>query len=182
MKNLFNKLKNKNTLFGLSLGLLLGGIIFGSIGVVAVTLTADQVSFTPNDSSFSVNNTKAAIDSLYDMALNNSQSVVYLGTGTSFDLTSYSGYQNFTADNFIVGIQKATASGSVSVGVGLSGGGSASASVSAPSITVSKSYDASTGLLTVSPASAALSYSKSWQMTLNSTGSQTYTYFAYLVY
>ena len=156
MKKLFNKSKNKNTLFGLSLGLLLGGIIFGSIGVVAVTLTADQISYTPNDSSFSVNNTKAAIDSLYDMALNNSQKVVYLGTGTSFDIKAITGLTDeevakLTKENFIVEISGTSMSNAISSNC-KAGNHSytdkQATGTTSTSLSIVKNYDATTGVLT----------------------------------
>jgi hypothetical protein len=71
-----------------------------------------------------------------------SSGVIYLGTGTSFTITGVSGYANFTADNFIVGVT------SISVTTyngfwndsedNYFGNGSGS---------VSKSYNASTGTL-----------------------------------
>jgi len=41
------------------------------------------------------------MNELYEM-YDDLESVIYLGEGTSFDLTSYEGYENFTIDNFIV--------------------------------------------------------------------------------
>lgn len=81
----------------------------------------------------------------FTQIFSNIMRVIDLGTGTSFTVTQYAGYQKFTADNFIAGV------------------------ISAPSIrtdypnsvryarahgfTLSKSYNASTGILTVSGAS-----------------------------
>lgn len=162
-------------------GFILGGLLFGSIGVVALTLTADQIEYTPSNSEFNVNNTKDAIDELYAMTLNNNKNnLVSLGTGTQFDLSTYSGYENFTEENFIVGIEKITASSYFRARVGLSGGGSAEFTVTAPSVTITKTYDASTGILTISPASKNLSYSAPNGFKQN--GSQKYEYFAYLIY
>ena len=172
---------NKIMLMGMVIGISIGAILFGGLGVAAVTLSAKDVTFTPTNSSFKASNTQDAINELYNIAINNSQSVVYLGTGTSFNLSSYSGYQNFTANNFIVGVQSGTGSGQVYTKVGLSGGGSASTHVYMGSFSVSKSYNASTGVLTVSAPSTGLSVSTDQTLRENS-AVQTYTAFAYLVY
>ena len=49
------------------------------------------------------------IDSLYTqeevdqiIAENTRQKIYVLGTGSSFDVSSYDGYENFTADNFLI--------------------------------------------------------------------------------
>ena len=70
--------------------------------------------------------------------------VINLGTGTSFDVSSYSGYKNFTIDNFIAGISSLPAhqtdhseqeDHTYSRVTGLS---------------IQKSYNANTGVLTLS--------------------------------
>ena len=65
------------------------------------------------------------------------KSVVDLGTGTSFNVTKYPGYTKFTVDNFIVGAVSVYA---VTGNVGYVNFSS----------TVSKSYNQSTGILTIS--------------------------------
>lgn len=81
--------------------------------------------------------------------------VYYLGTGTSFDVSSIPDYQNLTADNFIVDCGTYTVNASCSLG----GSGSNSAKIS-------KSYDASTGVLTLNDTSVSASggttYSAVW--------------------
>ena len=70
--------------------------------------------------------------------------VINLGTGTSFDVSSYSGYKNFTIDNFIVEVNGGSfsASGSYNdIVTPVSGSGS---------YTVTKTYDSETGQLTIS--------------------------------
>jgi hypothetical protein len=72
--------------------------------------------------------------------------VIDLGTGTSFNVSSYSGYRNFTNDNFIVCAKSGSYSQSQNMGNANSVANitpSASCGVS-----VTKSYDASTGVLT----------------------------------
>ena len=69
---------------------------------------------------------------------------VNLGTGTSFNVSNYPGYKKFTTDNFYfnsVSYTANTGSGERSDGgyLTISGGN-----------TLSKSYDASTGVLTIS--------------------------------
>ena len=51
----------KNNLFGF----ILGAIIFGSIGVAASQLFANDIGYTPIDTTWQVDNVKDAIDDLY---------------------------------------------------------------------------------------------------------------------
>lgn len=74
--------------------------------------------------------------------------VINLGTGTSFNVSGYSGYKNFTNDNFIVCAKASSSSVSQNCGSGntvVNITPSASCNVS-----VNKSYNASTGVLTAS--------------------------------
>lgn len=77
--------------------------------------------------------------------------VYYLGTGTSFDVSNIPGYQNLTANNFIVGATGLGLSGGGScpyrddISMGCSGGGS-----------ISKSYNATTGKLTIGAVSGSV--------------------------
>ena len=88
-----------------------------------------------------------------DAVLNfSSTKVIFLGSGTSFDVSSYDGYENFTTDNFITEIDYTTSySGSGTSNSTVSGSWSSSdtdyAYVYAWAIK-NKSYDASTGVLT----------------------------------
>lgn len=73
-----------------------------------------------------------------------SDTIYYLGEGTSFDISSYSGYEDFTVDNFIISRKdnydgKKTFSGTLTC----STGGSRYAN-----LYVTKSYDEGTGILT----------------------------------
>lgn len=77
---------------------------------------------------------------------NSGTQVFYLGTGTSFDVSNVPGYQNLTEDNFIVDCGTYTVSGSATY----CGGCSASNSLK-------KSYNASTGILTISDTSVGAS-------------------------
>ena len=69
-----------------------------------------------------------------------------LGEGTSFDVSNVPGYQRFTEDNFIVDCGTYTVSGSATY----CGGCSASK-------VLKKSYNASTGILTISDTSVGAS-------------------------
>ena len=40
------------------LGIIIGGVIFGSLGVLAGSYNAKQISFTPNDATWNVKNVK----------------------------------------------------------------------------------------------------------------------------
>ena len=74
--------------------------------------------------------------------------VYYLGTGTSFDIKSKfpDDYHRFTADNFIVG----GSSGNVVAAKSYTDGISGIPVARANGFSISKSYDAQTGILTVS--------------------------------
>lgn len=143
-----NKFIKKDIIKVFVLGIIIGGIIFSGISVVAITLTANEISYTSSESEFTATNVKSAIDELYKISQENTgtQKVVDLGTGTSFDLTSYEGYQNFTNSNFIiVSASSMSNSGSSSFQPGYSA--SVNSTVTA-SYSTTKSYNASSGILT----------------------------------
>ena len=81
--------------------------------------------------------------------------VYYLGTGTSFDVSGIPGYQNLTANNFIIGGLSASSSSGGKVpykdDVSLSLGG----------FSLGKKYNATTGKLTISGNSYSSSASSS---------------------
>lgn len=93
-------------------------------------------------------------------AINSCNQVLYLGTGTSFDLSGYVGYENFTAENFI--IEPVSLSGSANAYVSpdpyIMEDNSTSASYSG---NLSKQYNSSTGTLTCS-LSASGSHEHTW--------------------
>lgn len=73
-------------------------------------------------------------------------SLIYLGTGTSFNVSSISGYQNFTTANFLVvthSINESSCDADEGRPYSHGGGGGTPAKIS--------SYNASTGQVTVSP-------------------------------
>ena len=59
---------NKNNLKILLTGLSIGGLIFGGIGVTAVTLTADQIKYTPSNEKFTAKNADEALNEIYKIA------------------------------------------------------------------------------------------------------------------
>lgn len=71
---------------------------------------------------------------------NNCKRIVYLGSGSSYDLSSYDGYTSFTNSNFIVGIT----SGGIGCDTYMAGNGNRY------SYSVNPSYNSSTGKLTIS--------------------------------
>ena len=68
-------MKNKKTKYYLKnnlIGLIVGGIIFGSLGVyAAITFPSNEVSFDPSNSTLSSTNVKDAIDELYKKCTQN---------------------------------------------------------------------------------------------------------------
>lgn len=85
-------------------GIMIGALLTGGISVAAVNLTAKDVKYTPSNEKFTATTAEEAMNELYNLSaeLVGKSEVIYLGTGTSFNLTSYQGYENFTIDNFIV--------------------------------------------------------------------------------
>ena len=67
-------MKKKKTKYYLKnnlIGLIIGGIIFGSLGVyAAITFPSNEVSFDPSNSTLSSTNVKDAIDELYEKCTN----------------------------------------------------------------------------------------------------------------
>ena len=101
---------------------LLGGLFFGMIGVGATLLyTAKDIEFIPNNTNWKVTSVDDAINDLYD----NQVKVIYLGTGTSFDVKSKLpegfDYSRLTNANFVV---EATSKPSTTIGGYSNGGGS----------------------------------------------------------
>lgn len=121
----------------------LGAVLFSGMTVFAYSLNLSDISYTPTNENFEVNNAQEAIDKLYELSQDTGVEVVNLGTAATIDVSSYDGYENFTEDNFLVTIVSFSASTSTVNGY-QSGGGTA---------TVTKSYNAETGVLTISPTS-----------------------------
>ena len=72
--------------------------------------------------------------------------IEYLGEGTTFDVSSYSGYQNFTVDNFIVeAVGSSSGNGSHNHSSNFTDTNTAQVSCS---INAGKTYNPSTGILT----------------------------------
>ena len=148
---------------------IISGIIFGSIGVYASNLyKASDIAYTKKDGTIS--NVNDEINNLYEIIENGSNnsneiSIVSLGTATSYNIKEMFpsiDYKQLTNDNFIVGTENAdyTFTGTGSSGVHCypsSGGYDTSVTVSYTcnrSASISKSYDASTGILTVTATNA----------------------------
>ncbi len=98
------------------LGLILGIVLSSSV-VYAITLyQANEVKYDNTSSSSTSDTVQSALDDLYEkidslytqeevdqiIAENTRQKIYVLGTGSSFDVSSYDGYENFTADNFLI--------------------------------------------------------------------------------
>lgn len=83
---------------------------------------------------------------LYNKYGGSGSDIYDLGTGTSFDVSSITGYRNFTADNFI--ITAGTASTSKNISYSSSNGYASGSSNSSASCSVTKTYNANTGILT----------------------------------
>ena len=87
------KIINYKYIIGGCFGFLISSILFGVVGVVAITLNANQITYTPANSSFKVTDTKAAVDELYRLS--------QLGNALSSDLLI--GKEAFSAGKKIFG-------------------------------------------------------------------------------
>lgn len=87
---------------------------------------------------------KKQLQEIYDKVVKYAKYIVDLGSGTTFDVTGYEGYRNFTISNFIVSVVSAS---STWKGYGDTGTNNCS-------VTVIKNYNAATGKLTLSGLSA----------------------------
>ena len=124
------------------------GLIFTSFGIYAAnTYKASDVVYNASDgTSMNVND---ALNELYNKNESNLK-VYYLGTGTSYDLSKIDGYQNFTIDNFII---EFVSMGDYVFATHWSG---VSEYTGSSSVSISKTYDSSTGKLTIGNISGSL--------------------------
>lgn len=107
-----------------------------------------------------------------------SSSIYYLGTGTSFDLTSFEEYEKFTVDNFIVGMQSLPGNSCLTrFAIDSSG---TTATGHATGVSISKSYNSENGKLTLTGNSSTVSMSIPGTISPG-TGTVYGTCFAYLV-
>lgn len=125
-----------------------------------------------------------------DTALNFSNGIYYLGYGTQFSAASISGYKNMTADNFVIrpDFTSYTDSNANSFTVGKAGGGTSSGTVSSSvGVYLTKTYNASTGVLNCS---LAINYNTSrkggdsdshWDSNGDKNVSNTYNVSAYCI-
>ena len=123
-------------------GFMLGGLIFGSV-VYAVSYKASDISYTTGDGVET--NVNEAINDIYNN-LNSSSKIIDLGTGTSFNVSNYEGYQNFTEVNFLIEPSISTSSvktNQVKPKYSNVSGMSVEASAS-----IQKGYDQNTGIFT----------------------------------
>ena len=87
-------------------------IFFGTAGVVALTLYADDIIYNPSNSNFNANTAEDALNELYELVQNTSGTdgkIESLGTSTthSYDMKALypNEYQNFTVDDFVVEVK-----------------------------------------------------------------------------
>lgn len=104
-----------------------------------------------------------------------SSKVVSLGTGTSFNVSSYAGYQNFTSDNFIVEIV------SLPSVIGASTG-KAGYYPGTTGCTITKTYNNQSGILTIGGLTQKATISDSYGTTVYATANQTVNVKVWLIY
>ena len=80
---------NSKTLKGIMLGTLIGIIITGSVGAVAMTIDARELSYTPQNENFEANNAKEALDGLYNMMEENKNNGINENSVISFSIEAH---------------------------------------------------------------------------------------------
>ena len=66
---------------------IIGALIFGSIGVVsAYTIFANDIGYTPSDTTWDVDNVKDAIDDLYIKMINNPINIIDSNNRTTYNI------------------------------------------------------------------------------------------------
>ena len=129
----------KKMLLGFILGLLIcGGIVY------ATSYFAKDISYQPSDTSWEVDNVNEALDNLYEKTSDKSD-IVYLGTGTSFDVSDILGFEKFTEENFIVGVDELYEMQGTNIT-----GSHKYISAKLSGFSIEKTYDKTTGVLTIS--------------------------------
>lgn len=146
-------LKIYNVLRNNALGFVAGGIIAGSVTAIGANYY-NANSFKYDNEKDDSQTVSDALNKLYSIAEDNT-GLIYLGEGTSFDVSNISGYNNFTIDNFIIGTKTMSATSACSTSipyydwgqgwVGVSG----TCQRSVSSTVITPDYDSTTGTLTI---------------------------------
>ena len=133
----------KKYVFGFIFGILMSsGIVYA-----ATLIDSKDVTYTPSDSSFNVNDVSDALNNLYNRISDlesSSSAVYYLGTATSYDIKTLFpqiDYTALTSDNFLI-VASGTCTNTYRNSFNF-------AFVEETVIGPSASYDATTGILTV---------------------------------
>ena len=117
----------------------------------------------------------AQLQALYDKLINvddGKRTVVLLGSSNSYNLSQYEGYQDFTEDNFLIEVKGLSTSGYTQSGYSGNIGCSA---------TVTKTYNASTGALSITKTSCAQTNTSSGGSVTNKI-TTSISYNVYLIY
>lgn len=116
--------------------------------------------------------------------LEDGQHIVKLGSGTSYNVSSYKGYKNFTKDNFIVKINSIAVSDTMGQSSHNSGMGMRAPGTSSMSVVPSVTYNASTGAVAIGNLSGTCNngFEPTSTVTASSTVTVTASIDVYLVY
>ena len=135
------------------IGFILGAVIFSSITVAAYSILANDIGYTPSDSTWKksngedITNVKDAIDELYNKSATYKNLILieesfqldstHYGTYLkNIDVSGYANYKYFTVDDFYIVINGVRAASS---------GGSDVTSL----VNFTKNYDSDNGILTI---------------------------------
>lgn len=120
----------------------------------------------------------------YAQGLEDGQHIVKLGSGTSYNVSSYKGYKNFTKDNFIVKIKSVSISNRMSQSSHNSGMGMSAPGTASNTVTPSVNYNASTATVTIGNLSGTCNnkYEPTATITASSNVTVTASIDVYLVY
>lgn len=130
--------KNYKFIIGLFLGITISlGTVFAS------NFIADDISFSPSNKSWSVNNVKKALDDLYSskgsltLIKENLHFDISTGDSSRVDLSNYNNYKNFKSEDFLLVINSYAAASN------------SDQNYNTDKITFEKNYDSNTGILTI---------------------------------
>lgn len=81
------------------IGFIIGGLIFGCVTVYAAVLIAsNEVSYTPGDSNWNVDNTESALNDLYDTTLNKKNNIINSLNRKCLNLSQDASFDNIVSE------------------------------------------------------------------------------------
>ena len=94
--------QKQSTMKGIIIGVFLGTVLTGSITVTAVTLTAKEIKYTPNNQNFTATNAEEALNEIYKIAeYEIPEDTYFYEQGTEGDSTTIKRYKKINDEYFV---------------------------------------------------------------------------------